>query len=302
MYFAGIDLGTTYIKDHKGNIFPSGISENIYSSSNIMTVDGKRYSMELSNQKAEFDININKGLNKNTRLNFLYALYKLANQDETIFQNCIVGLPCSQWKSEITVEQFKKYLNVYEPITIEVNQEEKTIQIDNLDVVPEGSTAFYSLEMDTQRFNGRKVLLIDWGGLTLNSILFENDEFVDCHTDEFGILKVYKDMAEAITSSTGENVQYTDMFAILQSGFIVNGKEVEIEQIIKPIAIEHCSNIYKNLKLKWSVSSIPYVCMIGAGSINMTRYLKNYIPHAELQPNPQLLAAIGMGELAGVKI
>lgn len=302
MYFAGIDLGTTYIKNHEGNVFPSGISENIYSSSNVMTIEEKQYSMELNNRKAEFDININKGLNKNTRLNFLYSLYKLSKNKENIFENVVVGLPCSQWKSTKTVEQFKKYLNVFEPICINVNEEEKIIQVNNIDVVPEGSTAYYALEMDSLRFNGRKVLLIDWGGLTLNSILFENDEFVDCHTDEFGILKIYKDMAETITSSTGEDVKYTDMFDILQHGFIVNGKEIEIESIIKPIALEHCNNIYKNLKLKWSISSIPYVCMIGAGSIAMTKYLKNYMPHAELQENPQLLAAIGMGEMAGVRL
>jgi hypothetical protein len=33
----------------------------------------------------------------------------------------------------------------------------------------------------------------------------------------------------------------------------------------------------------------------------MAQYLKYYIPHLELQENPQILAAIGMEEMAGIK-
>jgi hypothetical protein len=298
--FAGIDLGTTYIKDHLGNIYSSGISENISLMSNILTVNNKQYAMELQHRNAEFDININKGLNKNTRINFLYALYKLADE-YTVFSNVIVGLPCSIWKNTDSVEKFKEYLSVKEPLTLELNEQKKTIIVENLDCCPEGSTAYFSQEIDSQRFSGRKVLLIDIGALTINTILFENDDFVDCHTDEFGILKVYKDMAEAITSFTSENIQFTDMFDILQNGLNINGTKVDIEETIKPIALNHCANIYKNLKLKWSINTIPFVCMIGAGSITMYKYLKVFVPHAELIESAQTIAAIGIGQIVGVR-
>jgi hypothetical protein len=77
--FAGIDLGTTYTKTHTGLVFPSGISETVCLSNNILEIDGKKYTMELLNDKSEYEINMNKGLNKNTRLNFIYALFKIAN-------------------------------------------------------------------------------------------------------------------------------------------------------------------------------------------------------------------------------
>ena len=301
MSFAGIDLGTTYTKDHLGNIYSSGISEDTCMASNVFTVDGKQYSMELQNYKAQFDININKGLNKNTRINFLYALYKLANE-YTIFDNVVTALPCSQWKNSQTVERFKEYLSVSTPLELDVNGIAKIIQVENLEIVPESSTAYYTSDMDYTRFNGRKVLLIDIGGLTLNSVLYENDEFVDCHTDEFGILKVYKDIAEAITTETGKDIKYTDVFDILQYGLSIKGNTIDIESFVKSIILSHCSNIYKNLKLKWSIDTIPYVVMIGAGSITMYKYLKVYIPHAELSKNPQTIAAIGMYELVGCKL
>jgi hypothetical protein len=299
--FIGVDLGTTYTKIHTGDIFPSGISENICLSSNVLTLNNKQYTMEQNNFRAEFDININKGLNKNTRINFLYALYKTADM-YTIFDNCICGLPCSQWKNTNTVEKFKEYLTVPEPLTLSVDGLEKTIQTESLEIVPEGSTAYYAQEMDYTRFNGRKVLLLDFGGLTINTILFDQDCFVDCHTDEFGILKVYKDMAEKITTETGYDVKYTDMFDILQYGLNIDGKPIDIEPMIKSIALSHCNNIYKNLKLKWSINTIPFVQCIGAGCITMYKYLLQYVPHAELTPNPQTIAAIGMGELAGVRL
>jgi hypothetical protein len=299
---AGIDLGTTYTKDHLGNIYPSGISENTLMSTNVFAVDNKQYAMELHHQRAEYDTNINKGLNKNTRINFLYALYKLAESENTIFETVLTALPCSQWKNDITVEQFKKYLLYNMPLELDLNGNKKTILIENLEIVPESSTAYYATNMDYYRFNGRKVLIVDIGGLTINSCLYDGDQYVDCHTDESGILKVYKDTAEAIMTETGENIRYTDMFNILKSGLYIRGQKVDIEPIILPVIMTHCNSIYKDLKLKWSIDTIPYVIMIGAGSITLHKYILHFIPHAELSSDPQIIAAIGMGEMVGANI
>jgi hypothetical protein len=46
--YGGLDLGTTFSKLHTGEMFPAGISERVYDmAQNVMTVDGKRYTMEL---------------------------------------------------------------------------------------------------------------------------------------------------------------------------------------------------------------------------------------------------------------
>jgi hypothetical protein len=111
-----------------------------------------------------------------------------------------------------------------------------------------------------------------------------------------------KDMAEKITTETGYNVQFEDMYRHITKGLFIKGKEVNIKDIIKPIGMSHAQTIYKNLKLKWSLDTIPYVVLVGAGSLCMAEYLKEFIPHAELQPNAQILAALGMGGMAGVKI
>ena len=65
--------------------------------------------------------------------------------------------------------------------------------------------------------------------------------------------------------------------------------------------MNYCQKVYRNLKLKWSIDTIPYVPLVGAGSIALEKYFKEFAPHATLQPNAQMLSAIGMREMAGVK-
>ena len=295
--YAGIDLGTTFVKTHTGLIFPSGISEDIYNmANNVMTVEGKRYTMELFNEKAEYEINVNKTLNKNARLNFLYAMHKLSPDENGVFKGVIVGLPASQWKNDDNVNAFKKSLNLSDSIDVEVNGVNKTIFAEEIEIVPEGSTAYYAL--DYSRFGGRKTLIIDWGGLTLNSILFQNDEIIDVYTDEFGSLKIYKDISGEINSRLGTNVKLEDMHDIILNGFPIKEHLPMVKDIIKEITTTYCKQIYKNLKLKWDVDTIPHVSMIGGSSISLGQYLCKYIPHAGIEENAQTLAAKGMGIVA----
>jgi hypothetical protein len=107
MQSLGIDLGTTYTKTSGEKCIPSGISETIYPNSNILEFNNKKYTVGLQNIS---DININKSLNKNARINFLYALFLESPFIENYYDEVIVGLPCSQWKNENTVEQFKNVL------------------------------------------------------------------------------------------------------------------------------------------------------------------------------------------------
>ena len=295
--FAGIDLGTTYTKTHSGIIFKSGISDKyIDMASNVMTIGNSSYAMELFNERAEYGININKSLNINTRLNYIYALYKMA-EDYTEYESVIVGLPASQWKLSNIVENYKQFLNLNELIDVEVNGITKKIKVNGLNIVPEGSTAYYA--MDYQKFEGRKTLLLDWGGLTLNQILFINNEIVDVDTFEDGVLKIYQEMISDInTQISGSNVCIEDMFEILTKGYYFKGYEMDIKPIIDKIAFSYCERVYKKLKLKWGVDSIKNIPLVGAGSITMEKYIKAFLPQSELQDNAQILAAKGMEYIA----
>ena len=295
--YGGIDLGTTYVKTHSGLSFPSGISNKyVDMASNVMTIDHASYAMELLNEKSDYGVNVNKSLNSNILLNYVYALYKLSTSSNSIFKSVVVGLPCNQWKVENIVHDYKSILNLQQETEVVVNNIPKTIQVEAINIVPEGATAYYA--MDYQRFNGMKTLLLDFGGLTLNQILFQNNEIIDVDTFEDGVLKVYQEMSSEINSYLGTNIKIEDMYDILTKGYFYKGTELDTKPYTNPIATNYCERIYKKLKLRWGIDSIKHVPMIGAGSITMEKYLKYFSPQAELQDNAQILAAKGMEMIA----
>jgi hypothetical protein len=207
--YAGIDLGTRFTKTNTEIIFPSGIATRINNmANNIMTINNERYSMGVFNEKATYDVNVNKTLNQNSKLNFLYALYSNTDEDLVMYKTVVVGLPASQCTPKNT-EEFKNLLTTDDMIDIDVNGIKKTIYVENVEIVPEGSTAYYAIDYD--KYCKSKVLVLDWGGLTLNQHLFFDDELIDSNTDEFGSLKIYQDMASKINSEYGTNVKLEEL-------------------------------------------------------------------------------------------
>jgi hypothetical protein len=294
--YAGIDLGTRFIKTNNEIIFASGISNHVNNmANNVLTINNERYAMGLFNEKANYDINVNKVLNKNAKLNFLYALYLNTDDDLVMYKTVVVGLPASQCTSKNT-DELKQLLTTEDMLDIDVNGIKKTIYVENVEIVPEGSTAYYAI--DYQKFNKKKVLILDWGGLTLNQHLFYDDELIDSNTDEFGSLKIYQDMAGKINSEFGTNVKLEELHDILINGLQYKGKTIPVNDTIKDIALSHCENIYKKLKLKWDVDTLQFIPLVGGTSIVMIDYLREYIPHCYLEDKPQFLSAIGMGEIA----
>jgi hypothetical protein len=294
--YAGIDLGTRFTKTNTEIIFPSGISSKINNmANNILTINNERYSMGVFNEKSSYDINVNKTLNKNAKLNYLYALYLNSDDDLVMYKTVVVGLPASQCTSKNT-DELKQLLATDDALDIDVNGIKKTILVDNVEIVPEGSTAYYAINYE--KFSKKKVLILDWGGLTLNQHLFYDDELIDSNTDEFGSLKIYQDMASKINSEYGTNIKLEEIHEILINGLQYKGTVIPVRDTIKDIALSHCENIYKKLKLKWDVDTLQFIPLVGGTSIVMIDYLREYIPHCYLENKPQFLSAIGMGEIA----
>jgi hypothetical protein len=291
-----IDFGTVATKLHTGEIFPSGYSEIIYNmASQVMTVDGKKYAMALFNEKAQYDTNSDKSLNKNIRLNYLYSLHKLTKDDIGIYTGALVSLPALQWKNDNIVARYKKIFEFENnvPKLVDLNGVSKELYVDDVEVVPEDSMAYYSDLMQSERFNKRRVLIVGLGSFNMNQILYENDEMIDCDTVEIGCLKIFQDMASAINCVSNTNIVREQMHDIYQHGL----KNIDVKTLVKPVGIIYEHQIYRQLKLRWSVDTIPFVILIGGGNIIMADYIKELIPHAELAPNPQVIAALGMGEV-----
>lgn len=199
--YGAIDLGTTFIKTHLGDIFPSGISTTIHNmSNNVMIIDNIQYAMEQLNEKSMYDTNTSKFLNSNLRLNYLYALHKISTES-TNYKGIVVNCPASQWKNDDNIKKLKDILNTTEKITINVNGTIKDIAVNEIVVIPEDSAIYYTNEIDHEKFNRRRVLIVGLGSWNMNSILFENDEIIDMDTDEIGCLRIFKDIASHINTN-----------------------------------------------------------------------------------------------------
>lgn len=293
-----IDMGTTIIKPLHASMFASGIREDLYDmAKNVMSIGNKKYTMELFNENADYDTNSNKALNKNIKLNFLYALYKSTTDNLGLFKTVMVGLPAKQWEKDSVVQQYKDVLTPTDSVVVGVNGLDKEIYIEDIIVVPEDSPAYYAKETQNERFNGDRVLLVGIGSFNSNQYLFENDEYIDFDSNEKGCLKVFQKMASEINAEYNTDIKTEQIYNVLTKGLFINGERVPIASIIDEIGYEFAKDFYRTIKLRWDIKTIPYVELCGGGSIVLNKYLKEYIPHLELLPNAQTIAVKGMEEL-----
>jgi len=293
--YAGIDLGTTNTKLHTGEIFASGINEMVYDMArNVMTVDGKRYTMELFSENANYDMNSNKALNRNIKLNFLYSLHKLADKDMGIFKDVLVNLPAKQWENESTIDMYKKLLQFDNSILVDVNGEQKELYVDSIGVVPEDFPAYFTEEVNNIRFNKKRVLLIGIGSFNSNQYLIKNDEIEESDSNEMGCLRIFQKVASAINSVHNTNVKKEEVFETMRDGLFKDGNIIDITSIADEILYPECEKFAQEMKLRWSINNIPNVIAVGGGSIVLKPYLCKYIPHLELIDNAQNVAAKGM--------
>lgn len=293
--YASIDLGTTRIKDHLGNCYASGISEKIYDMANyVMTIDNKKYTMELWNENANYDINSNKALNRNVKLNFLYALHKITSDEMGIYRDVVVGLPAKQYDNEESVAMYKKLLSFEDPILVDVNGLRRELYVDNVGIVPEDFPAYYTEEVNHKRFNGERVLMIGIGGFNSNQYLIENDEIIKSDSNEMGCLRLFSDIQSIVNSKYNSDIKLEEVYKVLTKGLPYKGEYIDIRPFVKEVIMDYCKKFYNNLKLKFSVDTIPYVIAVGGGSIVLSQYLCEYIPHIELINNAQNVSAKGM--------
>jgi hypothetical protein len=299
--YASIDIGTTCVKLHTGEKFSSGISENVYDmATKVMTLDKKKYMMELYTGKTNYDINSNKALNKNARLNYLYGLHKLTKGNIGIYKDVVVPLPAKQYENEESVAMYKKLLTLDNSVFVDVNGDTKEIFVDTLGIVPEDFPAYYTEEVNNERFNGKKVLLLGIGGFNSNQYLIHNDDVMLADSDEKGCLSVFSQVASIINSRYNSNIAYEEVYEVLTHGLQYKGKPIDIKPLAKESIMAYCKEMYNNLKLKFSVDTVPNVICVGGGSIVLSDYLREYIPHLELIKNAQNVAAKGMRYMLGI--
>lgn len=266
----GIDKGTTYTKDNNGNIIQSTtreVSDEILLEGNlIVEFEEKKY---IVGEKGNYSTDLSKAEHSNTRL-LAYTIIGLGNSSNYIKTNVVLGLPIGLYSRN--KDKMKNLFNgVTEEITI--NGSKKYIQVTGIEVFPEAAGSFYSQDKES-------ALIIDLGGLSIDTALFEKSKLVKYSTYSMGTMKLYNKIANNLNGEYDLSLTEWDIPDILQEGLYIYGEKqkLNIEQLIK----EHLLKIIERLKLEYDLKIIRNVLLTGGGSILLGNYIKKYIPQVTM--------------------
>lgn len=276
----GVDLGNYGVKTSERVHFLSKISEmDNFTEDNKFIYNNRR----LFIGEGEFSTDWNKSRKENTLPLLFAAIYRSTTDS---LNQVVIGAPIQQYKS---CKQELKEL-------IENNRcgiiEDKQIIITDIEVAPEGASAYYNIDTDIRREIGNKQLIItDIGGRTTDISLFINKKIADVKTIPVGMLNIFQDIIQHINTAYTENFALEDGEIVLKEGLFLNGKNKDIS-FITPILQKYFGSIYKDLQLKFNVNK-GYMYLTGGGSKYLELGFKNRMNNLIISSDPVYDNVIG---------
>lgn len=280
----GIDLGNYGVKTSEKVSFLSKVSdiENFIEENAVVYEDKKIYIGE-----GEFSTDWNKSL-KETTLPLLFSALAKSSK-ENIFQ-VVLGLPIQQYKQNR--ENLKQLVEQNRSRTLTINNKSKEIIISDIEIAPEGASAYYNLSRENKQMIGNKQLIIvDIGGRTTDVCLFRDNKIQGFKTIPVGMLNVYADVVDEVNSLYTQNFKLEEGENVLKEGLFLDGENKDIS-FIKPILQRHFNSIYKELQLGFELSK-GYVLLTGGGSLIFKTAFKNRLNNLILSSDPLFDNAIG---------
>lgn len=280
----GIDLGNYGVKTSERVSFLSKISDlEAFTEENKTIYEGKEFYIG----EGEFSTDWDKSM-KETTLPLLFTALARSSK-ENVFQ-VILGLPIQQYKQN--KDKLKDLIERNKGKTLNVDGEERDIIIADVEIAPEGASAYYNLSIDNKKLIGNKPLtIVDIGGRTTDVCLFKDKKIKAFKTIPVGMLNVYTDIITEVNSRFTESFKLEDGENILKEGLFLYGEQQDIS-FIKPILQRHFNSIYKELQLNFELSK-GYVLLTGGGSLIFKSAFKNRLRNLIISNDPLYDNAIG---------
>ncbi|MTI47861.1 MAG: ParM/StbA family protein [Firmicutes bacterium] len=265
----GIDKGTTYTKDNLGNILKSTIKEvkdeALLDGKTIVEYECKKY---IVGEKGNYSTDLEKANHKNTKI-MVYTMLAIGSMEKYITTNLVLGLPIGLYSNH--KEKMKNlFKNDFANIT--VNDKEKFIKITGIEVFPEAAGAYYNQPH-------RNCLIIDLGGLSIDTADFENGKLIKHSTYSMGTMKLYSKIANRLNSIYDLNFTEWNIPRVFDEGLYIYGERQDLD--VDDILESHTLEIIERLKLEYDLKAYKNICLTGGGSILLESYLKRYMPQCE---------------------
>lgn len=280
----GVDLGNYGVKTSERVSFFSKISDKeIFTEENKTVYEDK----ELYIGEGEFSTDWDKSMKENTLPLLFTALAR--SSKENIFQ-VVLGLPIQQYKQN--KDKLKDLIERNRGKTLRVGDKSRDIIISDVEIAPEGASAYYNLSRDSKSLIGNKPLtIVDIGGRTTDICLFQDRKIKGFKTIPVGMLNIYTDIVAEVNSRFTESFKLEDGESILREGLFLYGEQKDIS-FVKSILQRHFNSIFKELQLNFELSR-GYVLLTGGGSLILRRPFQNRIKNVIISDDPVFDNVIG---------
>lgn len=216
----------------------------------------------------------------------------------------VMACPINTLKDDAAKESYRNFIKGTGPINLNIDGNDNEFEIVDLMFKSEASGVRY---LRPDLFSDKKVLVVDFGGLNMSVILYNNGICVDPQNDRFaenflGSLQLIKYVADSLTeyNHKGNRVKNTTAEEALNRGCALNyGVEDEksipyIKKARQRFFDEACDEIAHN---NISLQDLDSVVFVGGTS----QYLKDEIaalPNGKLVENSQFTTVEGLFKIA----
>ena len=273
----GVDLGNYGVKTSERISFLSKISDmESFTEENKTIYEGK----ELYIGEGEFSTDWNKSMKENILPLLFTALAR--SSKENIFQ-VVLGLPIQQYKQN--KDKLKDLIERNRGKTLQIEDKIRDIIISDVEVAPEGASAYYNLPIEKRKLiDSKPLIIVDIGGRTTDVCLFQDKKIKGFKTIPVGMLNIYADVVDEVNSLYTQNFKLEEGENILKEGLFLDGEHKDIS-FIKSILQRHFNSIYKELQLNFELSK-GYVLLTGGGSLILRRAFQNRLKNLILSEEP----------------
>lgn len=262
MNILGVDVGNATTVTNTGVVIDSKTSKiKPITSCNKLEMDNEIVYIG----EGEYDTTYRK-LDKDTYLQLLYTAVALSTKSRTVSNQIVLGLPLSQY-NEDREALIQKILSNNDK-WININDTERHIIIDDVEVFPEG---VFTVDDDYQG------IIIDVGGRTTDCALIEvvrgKKKILDPISIPTGTINLYDKFIDSLNMELGLDLKLRDAERILESGLILEGHKVNID-FAKRFIEEYSENLYRQLQLKYSLKT-NIVTLTGGGADLIYNHLES---------------------------
>lgn len=239
---------TKVIQDNKRWKFESKIETMIDDYGTGVSINGIKYKVGVGNR----DIDLDKSNNIVQLACIEYAVQQSYFEDAKI----ITSLPVNLYSNKALKEDYTKKI-------FTLNNKIKDVRI-----YMEGAAAQLA---DLNWYKGKLVALLDIGGLTINTMIFEDGKLVPGTQDSFNLGTIILDNKIRTALASNDCNNYTDY----QIPYLFNSSNTDIRMKVDETVWGHLEEVRQTLKKKGYPTNIEYR-FVGGGALRLEQYLLNF--------------------------